>query len=97
MLLVLRESAWIVLAGATGGISLALLCGRAADSLLYGLKPSDPIFIAGAGLVLGIAALAAALILAPRAARVEPMSALRHEWFTPLPRRGGRSGLHEDP
>jgi ABC-type antimicrobial peptide transport system permease subunit len=77
--LFLRESAWMVAAGMAAGIPLMLACGRLASTLLYGVKGQDVATIAGA--VAGLAAVAAAAAAVPslRAARVDPMRALRHE------------------
>jgi predicted permease len=75
----LRESAWIVTAGVAMGIPLALAGGKLASSLLYGLEGQDVRTAAIATGVLTIVALAAALIPAARAARVDPLVALRHE------------------
>lgn len=75
----LRESAWIVAAGVAMGIPLALAGGKLASSLLYGLEGQDVRTAAIATGVLTIVALAAALIPAARAARVDPLVALRHE------------------
>ncbi|HEV8146419.1 MAG TPA: ABC transporter permease [Bryobacteraceae bacterium] len=75
----LRESAWIVAAGVAMGIPLALGGGKLASSLLYGLEGQDVRTAAIATGVLTIVALAAALIPAARAARVDPLIALRHE------------------
>ena len=77
--LVLREGAWMVAAGIAVGVPLALGCGRLAASLLYGLKPQDAVTVFGAVAVLATAALLAALLPAWRAARIEPMAALRNE------------------
>jgi len=75
----LLESTRMVLAGAALGIPLALACGRAAASLLYGLQPEDAATAIAAAAVLGVIALAAALIPAWRASRVDPTIALRWE------------------
>lgn len=75
----LRESAWTVLAGIALGIPLALAAGRLATSLLYGLKPQDAATAAVATLLLAIVCLVAALVPAARAARLDPMLALRHD------------------
>jgi predicted permease len=77
--LFLAESAWIVLGGIAAGIPLALGCGRLAASLLYGLKPQDAGTVAIATVLLALAAFAAALIPAWRAARLNAVVALRYE------------------
>ena len=77
--LVLRESSWMVLGGITAGIPLAFLCGRLASSLLYGLPPQDMTTAAASAAVLALVAVAAALLPALRAARLNPMTALRYE------------------
>jgi predicted permease len=75
----LEESAWIVAGGIALGIPLALGCGRLAASLLYGLQPQDAGIAVLATVVLAAVAFIAALIPAWRAARLEPMAALRWE------------------
>jgi len=77
--LVLRETALLLAVGMAGGILIALWTGRAAVSLLYGLKPYDPVSIAGAVAALAVAGLAAGYAPARRAAGLEPMIALRDE------------------
>jgi len=47
--------------------------------LLFGLQPRDPVTFAAAALVLAVTAGAAALVPARRAARVDPVVALRQE------------------
>jgi ABC-type antimicrobial peptide transport system permease subunit len=61
------------------GLGCAVWLTRFLASLLYGLKPSDPSTLAGAGLLLLGTALAAGWVPAWRASRVQPMEALRHE------------------
>jgi ABC-type lipoprotein release transport system permease subunit len=47
--------------------------------MLFGVKPADPAALAGTCVLLAIAAAAASYLPARRAARVDPMSALRSE------------------
>ena len=61
------------------GVGLAIWAGRAASSLLYGLKRTDPVAFVVAGTLLGVAALAASYVPARRAARLDAMQALREE------------------
>jgi predicted permease len=77
--MVLRESGWLALAGVVAGISVALGLGRLVASLLYGVKPADPLSVLGAALLLLAVALSSGWIPARRASRLEPMDALRHE------------------
>jgi ABC-type antimicrobial peptide transport system permease subunit len=77
--LFLVESAWIVGAGVAAGIPLALVCGRLASSLLYGLAGQDLGTALGSTALLLVAAFAAAVIPAWRAARLDPLAALRHD------------------
>ena len=61
------------------GLVASLAATRALASLLYGVSAFDPpTFLAVSGLLLGVSALASA-VPAWRAARVDPMAALRHE------------------
>jgi predicted permease len=77
--MVLRESALLVGVGLCIGTALALGVGRAASSLLYGVKPYDLLTL-GIGLF-SLSAIAgiASYLPARRATRVDPMTALRHE------------------
>jgi predicted permease len=77
--LVLRQALGLVLAGVALGIPLALAAARLLENLLYGLSPSDPMtLVLASSLMLAVAAIAAYLP-ARRAARVDPMVALRAE------------------
>ncbi|HLJ44383.1 MAG TPA: ABC transporter permease [Bryobacteraceae bacterium] len=77
--LVLRETGWMVVFGVFAGTLAAAACARLVATQLYGLEPMDPLTIAASICTLGFTALAAAVIPAMRAARVNPVSALRHE------------------
>ena len=66
-------------AGIATGLVLSLIVMRAVRALLFGLSPYDPVVIFGAVAALSIAAVASGLKPAWRAARVEPMLALRSE------------------
>jgi predicted permease len=77
--MVLREALWIALTGAAIGIGLALASSRLVDSVLFGLKPTDPIAIGSATVLMIGVALFAGWLPARRATRIDPMIALRHE------------------
>jgi predicted permease len=77
--LVLRSALFWVVVGLATGVVLALGAARAVASLLYGISPHDPLAYAAAAATLLIASLFAAWVPALRAARVDPMVALRSE------------------
>ena len=69
----------MVLAGVAIGVLAALAMGKLVASLLYGITPRDPLVLGAVAVVLLLVALAACLIPAWRAARVDPMETLRAE------------------
>ncbi|PYT27963.1 MAG: hypothetical protein DMG58_19315, partial [Acidobacteria bacterium] len=71
--MVLREAGLLLAIGLAVGTALAVAAGRAATSMLYGLKPHDPITMALAIASLAAVALVASYVPALRAARLEPM------------------------
>jgi putative ABC transport system permease protein len=77
--LVLREVAAMLAIGTALGLGASLAAGRLVSSLLYGVKPYDAAPLAIAAVVLGIATGIAAYLPAHRAARLDPMAALREE------------------
>jgi putative ABC transport system permease protein len=79
LVMVLREAAILLGIGLVTGTGLALAAGTAAASMLYGLKPRDPLTLGAAITGMVIVALLASLLPAQRAATVHPMEALREE------------------
>jgi putative ABC transport system permease protein len=77
--LVMREGAALVAAGALAGVAGALVLTRYLATLLYGVTASDPVTYAAVVIGLALAASAAIFLPARRAARLDPVVALRHE------------------
>src|SRR5256712_178410 len=77
--MVLRETCLLVAIGIAIGILVALGASRLISTLLFGLKPTDPLTISVAALLMVAAAVFAGYVPARRAARVDPMIALRYE------------------
>jgi ABC-type antimicrobial peptide transport system permease subunit len=77
--LVFRENAWIAICGCAAGLVAALMASRALTSFLYGTSVRDPWVLIGSVVALILIASAASLLPAIRAARIDPMEALRTE------------------
>lgn len=77
--LILRQASMQVGAGLVIGIPLAILSAHGISGQLFGVRPSDPLALGGAALMLGVAAAIAAMIPARRAARIDPIQALHSE------------------
>jgi putative ABC transport system permease protein len=77
--LVLRRGAILAACGIGLGAVAGLLLTRALKALLFGISSYDPATFALTALLLATVALAASFVPARRAARVDPMVALRYE------------------
>jgi ABC-type antimicrobial peptide transport system permease subunit len=77
--MVLGEVARVVVAGAVLGVALSLGVTRLVASFLYGVKPTDTATLGASVLLLAAVGVAAAAIPAWRAAKLDPVTALREE------------------
>ncbi len=77
--LVLGEAARLAAVGLGLGLLLALAAGRLVAAMLYQTSATDPLVLGGLTVLLGFVALLAAWLPSRRAARVDPMVALRAE------------------
>lgn len=76
---VVRQGVALTLAGVTSGLAMAVPATRWLESLLYGVSATDPVTFVGITTILLIAALLACYLPARRAAKVDPLIALRGE------------------
>jgi putative ABC transport system permease protein len=77
--LVVGEGFGLTLVGVAIGVAGALATTRFLSSLLYGVRPTDPVTYVAVSVVLTAVALLASCIPARRATKVDPMVALRYE------------------
>jgi hypothetical protein len=77
--LVLKDLTWMVAGGLVVGLAGSLVLMRAAQSLLFGIRPNDPLVIGVAIAIFLFAALLAGGLPARRAAAIDPVLALRQE------------------
>jgi putative ABC transport system permease protein len=77
--MVVRQGSLLALVGVGVGLMVALALTRLMSGLLYGIQPSDPITFVAVALGLSAVAIVACYVPARRAARVDPMIALRYE------------------
>ncbi len=77
--MVLRGAFIQIIVGLACGVPVALLGGRLLNKQLYGIHPSNPLVLAAAVVILAGSAAVAGFIPARRAARIDPMVALRYE------------------
>jgi len=77
--LILRESATLTLLGLAAGMVLAAISAQLVSSRIAGLSVLDPLTYGAVGLLLATVALVSSYVPARRAAKVDPMVALRYE------------------
>ncbi|MBA3853116.1 MAG: hypothetical protein C0503_01800 [Gemmatimonas sp.] len=77
--LVLRQVLWMLGIGGVIGLGAAFALGRAAQSLLFEIRPHDPMALGISVALLSVVALGAGYLPARRASRVDPMQALRYD------------------
>ena len=77
--MVLRQGMAPVMAGLAAGIILAAFAGRLISSLLFGVNAFDPLTTTAVALAVVAITLAACIVPAHRATRVDPIVALRQE------------------
>ena len=76
---VVARAARLTAAAIIIGLAIAIASGRFVATVLFGVRPSDPVTLAGAASVLAIVSLAACYLPARRASRVDPVIALAEE------------------
>jgi predicted permease len=77
--MVLRQVGIMTIIGAVIGLAGAYALGRGAESLLFEMKGHDPVVFVSATILLALVAMGAGLLPAQKAARTDPMVALRYE------------------
>ena len=77
--LVFAEGFRLIAGGVVSGIAAALLVSRVLRSFLFEVEPTDPVTLIGVGLLFGGVALSACWAPTQRAAKIDPLEALRYE------------------
>ncbi len=77
--LILSHSGQLILIGLAAGLLLTVFLGRLLRTLLFGVSAFEPFVLAGVSVLLLVVALTASAIPAWRAARIDPLRALRQE------------------
>ncbi|MCX5644847.1 MAG: ABC transporter permease [Phycisphaerae bacterium] len=79
LVLVLREGMILTVVGVGAGLAIALALTRILRGYLFEITPTDPVTFVSTALLLGMVALLACYLPARRAAKIDPMVALRYE------------------
>jgi predicted permease len=77
--MVLRQVGLMLVIGGAAGLAAAFALGRAAQSMLFGIQPYDPVALGISVLLLAAVAMTAGYLPARRASQVDPMHALRYD------------------
>jgi predicted permease len=77
--MIMRQAAVVLATGIVIGAAVAVMAAPSAATLLFGLEPHDPATLAGASLLLVVVAALASYVPARRAARLNPLVALRQD------------------
>jgi putative ABC transport system permease protein len=77
--MILREGLLVTAVGLAAGLALSLMLGKVLSSFLYNVSGTDPLVLVAAPIALGSVSLLACYLPARRAAKVDPMVALRYE------------------
>jgi predicted lysophospholipase L1 biosynthesis ABC-type transport system permease subunit len=77
--MILKQGIIVILVGTGIGFIGMLALARVAAGYVYGVAPLDPLTLIGASLLLGLVSILACSLPARRAARIDPMAALRYE------------------
>ncbi len=77
--MILIDALLLLAVGIVVGLGLSVALAKTASSLLFGVKPADPITLGLAAALVAVVAAAASYIPARRASKVDPMVALRYE------------------
>jgi putative ABC transport system permease protein len=72
-----RQGLWLAIAGVVVGLAAALALARLVTNLLFGVSGADPVTFVAVPLLLLAVSVAATLLPARRASRVDPVEALR--------------------
>jgi ABC-type antimicrobial peptide transport system permease subunit len=78
-IMILRQSSLVAVTGIAIGLVIALAGGRLISTLLYGVSPRDPVVFAATTTLLLVISMLASWLPARRAARLNPLDALRAE------------------
>jgi ABC-type antimicrobial peptide transport system permease subunit len=74
-----RETVMLAIIGVGLGLALSAVASQLLTGLLFGLSPTDAVTFVVAAAVIGAVAVSASYLPARRAARVDPLRALRHD------------------
>ena len=77
--MIMREAGILTVIGLAAGTGMALFAARSARSIVFGLKPRDPLTFASAILILAVVAALASFVPSYRASKLDPVVALREE------------------